>query len=325
MGRGTASVHRVTVATGASRVDRGLAELLPLSRTRIQALIEEGRVVVDGRIVRRPSEPLPAGAVVVVEVEAKREPSLTPELIPLAILYEDEDCLVVDKPAGLVVHPGAGHPVGTLVHALLYHRPEVEGVGEERRAGLVHRLDKETSGCLLVAKNDRAHRTLAEQFAARSVEKTYWAFVWGHMRGEEGVLDRPIGRSPHDRQRMSTRSRRARAAVTRWRVLERYSMAEWVEARPETGRTHQVRVHLAEAGHPLLGDVRYGGGAVRARGFQGGQRALAKAALESARRHALHARALAFDQPTSGKRIQVESPLPPDLEALRATLRGDAG
>ena len=312
----------MTVPAPASRVDRGLAELLPLSRTRIQTLIAAGRVAIDGRVVERPSESLPAGAVVVVEEEPKREPTLAAEAIPLAILYEDGDCLVVDKPTGLVVHPGAGHPAGTLVHALLYHRPEVEGVGDERRAGLVHRLDMETSGCLLVAKNDRAHRTLSEQFAARTIEKTYWAFVWGHMASAEGVLDRAIGRSLHDRQRMSTRSRRTKAAVTRWRVLERYPVAEWIEARPETGRTHQVRVHFADAGHPLLGDVRYGGGAARAKGFQGPQRELARAAVEHAGRHALHARALAFDQPTSGERVRVESPLPPDLEALREVLRG---
>jgi 23S rRNA pseudouridine1911/1915/1917 synthase len=321
MADGAAGVHRVTVPSRLPRADRGLAELLPLSRTRIQALIAAGRVRVDGRVLERGSDAVPAGAVVEVADEPRPESTLTPEAIPLTILYEDDDCLVVDKPAGMVVHPGAGHGAGTLVHALLYHRPEVEGVGEERRAGLVHRLDKETSGCLLVAKNERAHRALAEQFAERTVEKTYWAFAWGHMRGTEGVLDKPIGRSKHDRQRMSTRARRARSAVTRWRVVERYEVAEWIEARPETGRTHQVRVHLAEAGHPLLGDERYGGGAARARGFQGPQRAPARAAAEAARRHALHAHGLAFDPPAGG-RVRVASPLPEDLAELREVLRG---
>jgi 23S rRNA pseudouridine1911/1915/1917 synthase len=325
VGRASDRVHRVTLPSDAPRIDRALAELLSISRTRVQSLIAAGRVAVEGRVVQRPSEPVPAGALVVVEEEIKREPTLLAEAIPLVMLYEDDDCLVVDKPAGMVVHPGAGNPSGTLVHALLHHRPEVAGVGRERRAGLVHRLDKDTSGCLIVAKHDAAHRALADQFAARTVEKTYWAFVWGHMPAAEGVIDRPIGRSTGDRQRMTTRARRSRPAVTRWRVLERYAIAEWVEAHPETGRTHQVRVHLAESGHPLLGDARYGGGDARARGFHGPQRAWAREAAEAAARQALHARALAFDQPVTGERVRVESPLPADLVTLRETLRLRAG
>ena len=312
------------LATDAPRIDRVMAELLPLSRTRAQALIEAGKVTIDGRVVLRPSEPARAGATIVVVEEARPEPTLAPEAIPLTILYEDDECLVVDKPPGLVVHPGAGHPHGTLVHALLHHRPEVSGVGDERRAGLVHRLDKETSGCLLVAKNDAAHRGLSEQFSSRTVEKTYWGFAWGHMGSPQGVIDRPIGRSLDDRQKMSTRARRTRPAVTRWRVLERYAVAEWLEARPETGRTHQLRVHLADAGHPLIGDSRYGGGADRSRGFHGPQQAWAREVAAAAKRHALHARSLSFDRPGDGERVTVEAPLPPDLEALREVLRGHA-
>ena len=311
---------RVPAAAG-GRIDKVLAGLVPLSRMRIRKAIEAGAVLVDGMAVRRASEPVPAGAEIVVEVEAKAESGLTPADIPLSVLWEDESLLVLDKPAGLVVHPGPGHPDDTLVNALLHHRPEIAGVGQERKAGLVHRLDRDTSGCLLVAKSDDAHRALSAQFAARAVDKTYWAFAWGHLGAEEGAFDAPIGRSVRDRQRMSTRTHRARTAVTRWRILERYAVSEWLEIDLETGRTHQIRVHLAEAGHPVLGDARYGGGPSRARGFHGPGLAWAREAAAAAGRQALHARALAFDHPATRERIAVESPLPADLVELRAVLR----
>ena len=276
---------------------------------------------VDGVTVQRVSEPVDAGREIVVELEPKAEPTLEPADIPLTILWEDGECLVVDKPAGLVVHPGAGHPGGTLVNALIHHRPAVAGVGDERKAGLVHRLDKDTSGCLLVAKTDAAHGSLSGQFAARTVDKAYWAFAWGHLESREGVFDAPIGRSTRDRQRMSSHTRRGRRALTRWRVVERYAIAEWLEIDLETGRTHQIRVHLAEGGHPVMGDARYGGGPSRARGFHGPQQGWAREAAAAAPRQALHARALAFDHPTSGERVRVEAPLPADLDALRAVLR----
>jgi 23S rRNA pseudouridine1911/1915/1917 synthase len=279
-------------------------------------------VRVDGVVVERASEPVAAGREIVVELTPKAEPSLSPADIPLSILWEDDECMVVDKPAGLVVHPGAGHPDRTLVNALLFHRPAVAGVGDERKSGLVHRLDMDTSGCLLVAKSDAAHAALSGQFADRTVDKTYWAFAWGHLDAREGAFDAPIGRSTRDRQKMSSRTRRGRVALTRWRVLERYAIADWLEIGLETGRTHQIRVHLAEDGHPVMGDARYGGGPSRARGFHGPQQAWAREAAALARRQALHARALAFDHPTTGERVRVESPLPSDLEALRAALRG---
>ncbi|HET6616547.1 MAG TPA: RluA family pseudouridine synthase, partial [Gemmatimonadota bacterium] len=184
-------IYRVRATKTGERIDRALAELVPLSRTRIQRAIDAGGVRVDGVTIRRASEPVEAGSEIVVEVEPKVETSLVPADIPLTVLWEDADCLVVDKPAGLVVHPGPGHPAQTLVNALLHHRPEVAGVGDERKAGLVHRLDRDTSGCLLVAKNDAAHRALSAQFASRTVDKTYWAFAWGHLRGSEGVFDAP--------------------------------------------------------------------------------------------------------------------------------------
>jgi len=314
-------VYRVRVGEAGERIDKALAGLVPLSRTRIRRAIEAGGVRVNGVTARRASVPVEAGSEIVVEIEPKAEPSITSTDIPLSVLWEDEDCLVLDKPAGLVVHPGPGHFDDTLVNALLHHRPEIAGVGDERKAGLVHRLDKDTSGCLLVAKSDGAHRALSSQFAARTIDKTYWAFAWGHLGESTGVLDAPIGRSIRDRQQMSSRSRRGRQAVTRWRVLERYAVGEWLEVDLETGRTHQIRVHLSEAGHPVLGDARYGGGSSRARGFHGPQQAWAREAAAAAVRQALHAFALEFDHPTTGERLRVESPLPADLEALRATLR----
>jgi 23S rRNA pseudouridine1911/1915/1917 synthase len=317
-----AETYRVRApAAAGARIDKVLADLVPLSRVRIQKAIEGGSVRVDGVPVRRASATVRPGAEIEVDVERKAEPRLAPADIPLSVLWEDENLLVLDKPAGLVVHPGPGHPGDTLVNALLHHRPEIAGVGDERKAGLVHRLDKDTSGCLLVAKSDAAHRALCAQFVARTVAKTYWAFAWGHLGADRGTFDAPIGRSLRDRQRMSTRTRRGRAAVTRWRMLERYAVAEWLEIGLETGRTHQIRVHLAEAGHPVLGDARYGGGPSRARGFHGAGLALARKAAAAAGRQALHARALEFDHPVTAERVRVESPMPADLAALRAILR----
>lgn len=323
--RGASRRHEVTLPDPVDRIDRALAAELPLSRTQIQAAISAGRVAINGVVVTRSSEAVPAGAVVTLDPLPKREPSFEPSDIPIEVLYEDADCLVVDKPAGLVVHPAPGHPHDTLVNALLYHRPQIAGVGDERKAGLVHRLDKDTSGCLLVAKNDPAHRSLSEQFARRTVDKTYWVFTWGHLPEEEGVFEAAIGRSARDRQRMSTRTRKGRPARTHYRVLERYPLADWLEVGLETGRTHQIRVHLSEAGHPVIMDSRYGGGAARSRGFHGPQLAWARQVVKSIDRQALHACKLAFDQPTNDQRITVESALPDDLEKLHQVLRQQGG
>ena len=304
--------------TAGGRIDKVLAGLVPLSRMRIRRAIEAGGVRVNGVTVRRASESVEAGSEIVVEVEPKAESSLEAADIPLSVLWEDDALLVVDKPAGLVVHPGPGHSDDTLVNALLHHRPEIAGVGDERKAGLVHRLDKDTSGCLLVAKSDEAHRALSAQFAARTVDKTLLGVRLGssgEARGDVRRADRPLVSRPaadvHPRAP-------GRAAVTRWRVIERYAVAEWLEVGLETGRTHQIRVHLAEAGHPVLGDARYGGGPSRARGFHGPGLAWAREAAAHAGRQALHARALAFDHPETGERVRVESPLSADLAELRS-------
>jgi 23S rRNA pseudouridine1911/1915/1917 synthase len=230
------------------------------------------------------------------------------QAIPLVILHEDADLVVVDKPAGMVVHPAAGHAAGTLVNALLHHCRDLSGVGGELRPGIVHRIDKDTSGVLVVAKHDRAHRALAAQWKVHSIDREYLALVRGAPRGERGTVDAPIGRHPTDRKRMSTHARVSRSAVTHWSVEEPLRGATLVRVRLETGRTHQIRVHMASIGLPVLGDPVYGGGR----------------SLPAARglgRQALHAALLGFTHPTSGERVRFESALPADLCALLEALR----
>jgi 23S rRNA pseudouridine1911/1915/1917 synthase len=299
------------------RLDRFLAERLPdLSRARCQALIDEGRVRLDGRPARA-SARLRAGQRVVVEIPAP-EPALPqPEDIPLAFVHQDAHLLVLDKPAGLAVHPGAGRATGTLVNALLHHVRDLSGVGGVLRPGIVHRLDRGTSGLLVVAKDDATHRALARQFAAREVEKEYLALVLGVPALREGRIEAPIGRDPRRRKTMSVRAPRGRTARTDWRVVERFDGAALLRVRLHTGRTHQIRVHLASIGHPVAGDATYGG--TRTPPSRG---AAARTALAALRRPALHAARLAFTHPHTGQRLAFESPLPADLAALLERLRG---
>ena len=303
-------------AGAGTRLDAWLAAAVPeLSRARIQALIGEGRVTLGGHPAR-PSARVRTGQQVVLDVPAPVRAEPEPEDIPLAVVYEDEDLLVIDKPAGLVVHPGPGTPRGTLVNALLGHVRDLSGVGGVLRPGIVHRLDKGTSGLLVVAKNDEAHRDLALQFAGRTVEKEYLALVLGVPRTREGRVDAPIGRDPRDRKRMSVRATRGREARSTWRLLESYDGAALLRVRIHTGRTHQIRVHLASLGHPVAGDATYGG--TRTPPSRG---AAARAALTGLSRPALHAARLAFRHPRTGERLSFESPLPPDLDLALAALR----
>ncbi len=298
-----------TVEEGAAgqRVDAALAALAAVSRSQIKRWLDEGRVLVGGREVRA-SRLLALGETIEARPLEPVALSLEAEAIPLVVLFEDADLIVVDKPAGLVVHPAPGHPKGTLVNALLHHcRGELAGIGGVLRPGIVHRLDRGTSGVLVAAKTDLAHRVLAQQFARHSIERVYRTFVRGLPRASAGRIDRPIGRHPDDRQRMSVRTRAGRPSATRWQVLgrDRREGISALEIRPETGRTHQIRVHLASAGLPVVGDVVYG----RARGDE---------ALLG--RPALHAARLGFDHPRSGVRFGFEAPLPSDLLALIAAL-----
>jgi 23S rRNA pseudouridine1911/1915/1917 synthase len=272
-----------------------------LSRAQVQRMIEAGAVEVSGRRVKA-AHRLRAGERVSGAVpEPVPADRVLPEAIPLSVVFEDSDLIVVDKPAGLVVHPAAGHASGTLVNALLHHCGDsLSGVGGVLRPGIVHRLDKGTSGLIVVAKNDLAHRSLAAQFKRHSIDREYLALVRSQVSAGSGSIDAPIGRHPTDRKRFSTRARRGRHAVTHWRVERRLNDLTLLRVRLETGRTHQIRVHLASAGMPVAGDPVYGGG-----------RAVTRAlGLE---RQALHATRLGFEHPRSGEAVGFDSPLPDDL------------
>ena len=321
------------------RLDRWLADEVPgLSRSRLQELIRTGRVHAGARTIGEPGHRVKPGEVYTLDVPEPEPAQPSGEAIQLEVVYEDRDLIVVDKPAGLVVHPAAGHATGTLVNALIAHcGASLSGIGGVRRPGIVHRLDKDTSGLLVVAKTDAAHHGLAAQFAAHgrdgALHRAYLALVWGTPARPTGRIEAAIGRSPMHRTRMAVVAEAAgRAAVTRYRVEQVLAQAvgksrssrtpasataSLVRLELETGRTHQIRVHLAHIGHPLLGDPVYGGGfASKARNLPQG----AQAALSLLARQALHAAELGFIHPVSGQRLMFSSPLPDDMMALVAAL-----
>ncbi len=307
------------------RLDRWLATQLPQrSRSEIQRWIKAGQVTVDGTVAK-PSLALEPGQTVVVELPQEAEESeLTPEAIPLRVVYEDRDIAVIDKPAGMVVHPAPGHAQGTLVHALLHRFPDIQGVGGEKRPGIVHRLDKDTSGLMVVAKNDRAHRFLQEQFASRTVYKEYLALVEGRLKPERGRIVAPIGRHPTQRQRMAvlppnprTGRSRGREAVTEYQVIGVYTARlpggvahfSLVKVVLHTGRTHQIRVHFAWLRHPIVGDPIYG----------------PKRQRLQVPRLFLHAHKLRFRLPSTGEEREFVSPLPPELQEVLDRLEKAGG
>ncbi|HWB95241.1 MAG TPA: RluA family pseudouridine synthase [Bryobacteraceae bacterium] len=289
------------------RLDHLLQQrLAEFSRSRIQEWIKQGRVLVNGS-ASRPSCLLRAGDQIQVEPASPPPLKAVPEEIPLRILYEDPDVIAVEKPAGMVVHAGAGIHAGTLVNALLHRFGTLSSAGGDLRPGIVHRLDRFTSGVLLVAKHDAAHHRLAEQFARREIEKVYLALVQGNIAEETGKIDKPITRDPQRRVRMTARLETGRSARTSFRVLRRFPGFTFLEVRIGTGRTHQIRVHLSSIGHPVVGDRLYGAAAVIP-----GHPPLG--------RYFLHAHRIRFHQPSTGREIHIESPLPPDLEQWMAGL-----
>jgi 23S rRNA pseudouridine1911/1915/1917 synthase len=322
--------YRLTVATdeAGERLDRVLAKhVQDLSRSRLKALILAGQVTVGDRMVHDPAQRVQAGNEISIVIPPPEPAAPLPETIQLDIVFEDDAIIVIDKPAGLVVHPAAGNWTGTLVNALVAHcGASLSGIGGVRRPGIVHRLDKDTSGLLVVAKTDRAHRKLAAQFADHGrtgpLERGYLAFAWGVPPRPKGTIDRPIDRHPQSRDKMAVREG-GRVAITHWEVQERYfdaadqPVASLLECRLETGRTHQIRVHLASIGHPLLGDSVYGAG------FKTKASRLpppAKTVLATLDRQALHAHMLSFAHPVTGEIMHFRAELPADLAALRCAL-----
>ena len=308
--RGGKTIEGV-LETGGERLDKALAEATGLSRERVKALIGEGRVTLDGKPASQPSAKPAAGAAFAIAVPPAAPAEARPQAIPLTIAFEDEHLIVVDKPAGLVVHPAAGNPDGTLVNALLHHcGGSLSGIGGVARPGIVHRIDKDTSGLLVAAKTDRAHEGLAAQFADHSIERAYLAVVNGHPQPLSGMVEARIGRSDANRKKMAVLpqdSSRGKHAVTHYKTLKLLHNCALVECRLETGRTHQVRVHMASIGHALLGDPLYGRPPAQLRPLL--------AAL-GFRRQALHAAVLGFEHPVNRKRLRFSSDLPPDMKEL---------
>lgn len=311
----------VTAFEAGVRLDKYLASHLSnLSRSQLQRLIQEGQVWTSHGKPTASSRVL-AGEVVSVQVPPPRPARPAAEAIPLHIVYEDEALLVVNKPSGLVVHPAPGHHGGTLVNALLYQCHTLSGVGGEIRPGIVHRLDKDTSGLLLVAKNDRSHRHLADQLKARRLKRRYVALVRGQLLESRGTIDAPVGRHPRQRKKMAVVDGHGRAARTHYQVRQAWGPVSLLQVCLETGRTHQIRVHLAHVGHPVLGDSVYGSGNWRVPGDPGLERA-----LRAFPRQALHAEQVRFQHPESGAWIVFTAPLPDDMATLIAQLsKGEAG
>jgi 23S rRNA pseudouridine1911/1915/1917 synthase len=309
--------------TSGTRLDKYLAtKIEDTSRTKIQKAIKEGHVTINGN-KEKASYPVEAGDVLDVRIPIPKPPEVQPEEMPLDIVYEDEDLLLVNKSAEMVVHPAKGNWTGTLVNGLMWHTDELSEPEEDTiRPGIVHRLDKDTSGLLVVAKNDKTHRILSEYFRTKNIERTYWAIVWGTPDEKEGTITGAIGRDPHNRKRMAVVPEdKGKSATTHYKVLEYFDHLSLLELKLETGRTHQIRVHLADNNLWVFGDQKYGGDSVRYGPNTGSRKQMFQNLFSSLQRQCLHAKTLGFEHPTTGEMVEFDSNLPGDFQQVLGMLR----
>ena len=319
MGSGAGETHLLTVEEGEEgRIDRFVASVLELSRTRVQRLLSAGMIKVDGEFAKK-ADSVAVGVEIEVLVPPAEPVDIAPEDLPVDVVFEDDALIVVNKAAGMVVHPAPGHRRGTLVNALLHRFPDIAGVGGRLRPGIVHRLDRDTSGLLVVAKSDAAHQGLSEALRERKVKRLYLAVSWGHLKESALTIEAPIGRDRKDRKRMAV-VEEGRPGFTRVRVRERWERADVLDVALKTGRTHQIRVHLAHVGHPLVGDTVYGEGWER--GMGGPHQQWANELARRVPRQFLHATELGFDHPLTGERMRFTVELPADLAGVTAWARG---
>lgn len=320
------SNYRMEVLDGESsglRLDKYVSSFIEnTSRTKVQKAITEGFVTVNGEF-EKPSYNVQPGDVIDVTIPEPPEPEATPEKIPLDIVYEDDDLLIVNKRAGMVVHPAHGNWSGTLVNGLLWYADELSSQDEDSlRPGIVHRLDKDTSGLLVVAKTDEIHKKLSDYFRTKDIERTYWAIIWGVPEKESGTITGNIGRDPRDRKKMAVLPEgKGKHAVTHYRILEYFDHLSLVEVKLETGRTHQIRVHFAHNNHWVFGDPQYGGDSVRYGSNTGSRRQMFNNLFANLERQCLHAKTLGFEHPTTGEFVEFDSELPGDFQQVLATLR----
>lgn len=315
LNEGDIPVIDVSGEESGTRVDKLLATRVGVSRTRIRKAIDSGGVLVNENRISANYRVREGDRIEIAPIESDRPPAAVAEDIPINVVYEDDSFLIIDKSAGMVVHPAPGHYTGTLYNALLYHLKEDTEAGQPN-PGLIHRLDKDTTGLLLVAKGDEAKDILSGMMKERQIKRCYRVIVWGHLKELEGKIESGIGRHPHDRKKMSTFSSKTRDAVTKYKILESYDVCDYLDVALLTGRTHQVRVHFSSIGHPVVGDETYGGGEGRETGFMGEGRKCARQILKLISRQALHAYSLKFDHPFTGEKMEFSSPVPEDMKQV---------